>query len=425
MRFSDLARFAWSAMTDRKLRATLTIIGIVIGPATIVALLGATQGLSNSVATEFAKTGTSNIYVTAVGRGSSLTSADVSTIAAMAGVKAVVPYYSITGTVTEGSGGDAQVTSVQIVGVNFSQLTSAFPSLTLSTGSAPSSSDLQGAAIGYSIAYPDISGVSNITLNDVVQVSLSSFGGGFGGPVSSSVSGTKSFIATGIYAQYGTGFTISPDDAMFVSLQEGQQITKSTDYTGLIVVATGSSTVTQVNTEITNLYGSTVRTETVSSILSTVQSVTSELGTILASVGAISVLVAFIGIMTTMFTTIIERTREIGILKALGYTSGNIRSVFLIEATITGFLGGVIGAAVGAGLSYFIIGFFRSSISLGGVAVVGGRGATTSSAVLTPDITPWLIILAVGLATAVGALAGLLPAWRASRLVPVHALRSE
>ena len=60
-------------MTDRKLRTALTIIGIVIGPATIVALLGATQGLSNSVDTQFAKTGTSNIYVTAVGRGASLT----------------------------------------------------------------------------------------------------------------------------------------------------------------------------------------------------------------------------------------------------------------------------------------------------------------------------------------------------------------
>jgi putative ABC transport system permease protein len=424
LRLRDIGRFAWKAMTDRKLRATLTIIGIVIGPATIVALLGATQGLSNSVSTEFAKTGTSNIYVTALGRGSTLGSTDVSTISSMAGVKSVVPYYSLSGTISQESTQGATVTSVEIVGVNFSQLSVAFPSLSLATGSLPSSSNLEGAAVGYSVAYPGTAGASNLTVNNVVKVSFSSFGGGFGGPVSTSISGSKSFIVTGVYAQYGTGFTISPDDALFVSLQEGQQITKSVDYTGLIVVAAGPSTVSQVDTEITDQYGSTVRTETVSTILSTVQSVDSELGTILASVGGISVLVAFVGIMTTMFTNIIERTREIGILKALGYTSSNIRSAFLIEATITGFLGGVIGAAVGAGLSYFIIGFFSSGISLGGLGAVG-RAASSSSVVLTPAISPELILFAVGLATAVGALAGLLPAWRASRLVPVQALRSE
>jgi putative ABC transport system permease protein len=409
-------------MTDRKLRTALTIIGIVIGPATIVALLGATQGLSNSVDTQFAKTGTSNIYVTAVGRDASLTSADVSTIGAMANVKAVVPYYSLTGTLTQGS----QTTLVQIVGVDFSELSSVFPSLSLSTGSLPPSSDLQGAAVGYSVAYPGTSGASNLTLNAVAKISFSSFGGGFGGPAATTVSGDKSFIVTGIYAEYGTGFTISPDTALFVSLEEGEQITHSEDYTGLIVVASGPSTVTQITTEITAEYGTTVRTSTVSSILSTVTSVTSELGTILASVGGISVLVAFIGISTTMFTTVVERIKEIGILKALGYTSRNVLSIFLIEATVTGFLGGVIGAALGAGLSYFIIGFFSSDISLGGGGVATrGVAAATSSVTLTPAITPELILLAIGLATAVGALAGLLPAWRASRLVPVQALRSE
>jgi len=93
---------------------------------------------------------------------------------------------------------------------------------------------------------------------------------------------------------------------------------------------------------------------------------------------------------------------------------------------VTGFLGGLIGAALGAGLSYFIIGFFSSDISLGGGGLATrGAAAATSSVTLTPAITPELILLAIALATSVGALAGLLPAWRASRLVPVQALRSE
>lgn len=434
MRLRDLVGFAWSALTDRKLRAVLTIIGIVIGPATIVALLGATQGLSNSVSASFATTGSTNIYVSAVGKGSSLTAADVTTMQSMQYVKAAIPYYSLTGSITEGT----ETTTVQVVAINFTQLTDVFPSLALSTGSVPSASDETSAAIGYSVAYPDVSGASNVTVNDVIDVSLSSFGGGFGavsfsgggggagGPSSTgSLTGTKSFVVTGVYKEYGSSFTIDPDAAVFIPLSEGQTLTHSEDYTGVILVASSAGTVNDVTTEVSDAYGSTVRTSTVSTILSTVESVSSELGTILASVGSISVLVAFIAIMTTMFSTVTERVKEIGILKALGYTSRNIMSVFLIESTITGFIGGVVGAAAGAGISYFIIGFFRSSISFGGLAVGGGPTSSSSSVTLTPSISPELLLLAIGLATLVGALAGLIPAWRASRLVPVRALRAE
>ncbi len=432
-------------MADRRLRASLTIIGIAIGPATIVALLGATQGFSNAVGSQFEKTGTTSIFVNPVGRGSSITANTLPIFENMSGVKAVVPFWLNQGTITQGS----QTTPVQIMSADFSKLALVLPGLTLAQGAYPTGNDLGGADIGYSIAYPNAVGATNTTVNQIVTVTLSEFGG-FGG---TAASGSRSFVVRGVWSQFGQGFLINPDVGVFVSLSTGQSILHTNAYTGVVVVATSADTVNQVTTELTNQFGSTIRVTAVTSILSTIQAITGGIGTILGSISGISVLVAFIGIMTTMFTTVIERTKEIGILKAIGYSSGNILSVFLVEALVTGFVGGVIGAGLGVAVSYIIVSFFNSGLGSGGfggggaggggaggfgglTGFGGGGGGTAARATaaatnpvagltIIPAISPELILLAIGLASAVGMLAGLLPAWRASRLTPVEALRQE
>ncbi len=432
-------RFSLKAMTDRKLRTALTITGIVIGPAAIVALLASTQGFSNAVSAQFAKTGTTSIFVLPSERGVSLTSTDAATIEKMSNVTAAVPFWLLTGTIAQGT----QTTSVQVMAGDFTKLTSVMPGLSLQAGSYPSNYDLGGSVIGYSIAYPNQAGASNVALNQILTVSFSSFGG-FGATGSS---GEKSFIVRGIFNQFGQGFLIDPDLGIFVPLGEGQSLLHTNKYSGIVVVASDVNTMNQVVGELTNQYGQKVRITAITSILSSIQTVLGGFSTILAAIGGISVIVAFVGIMTTMFTTVIERTKEIGILKALGYGSRDIMSVFLAESLTTGFIGGVIGAAVGSGLSY-VVGLlfafaFRGSgggAGNGGGSTVGGGGGgfgrggggggggpPSSSAFLnvTPVISPELLLLAIVLATVVGALAGLLPAWRASRLTPVQALRTE
>jgi putative ABC transport system permease protein len=439
LRIQDLVKFGWRALTDRKLRATLTIIGIVIGPATIVALLSITGGFSNAITGALATTGSTSIFVSP-GSGTYLTYTDVPTIQNMPGVSVVIPFWLLSGTIKQGT----QTTSVQILAGDFSKLDAFLPGLTLSTGTEPTSADLAGADIGNSIAYPNIAGASNVSINQIVTVSLASFG-------SSSAAGQKSFVVRGIFNKFGQGLFVNPDTSVFVPLTDGETLLHTDHYSGIVVVASSSSTVNEVLSELTAQYGQSIRALSVSSLVSAISEITGSLGTILALIAGISVIVAFIGIMTTMFTTVVERTKEIGVLKALGYKSRNILSLFLVESTITGLIGGVIGAGAGAGVSFLLADLFQGfgaraaassgspssttgrTSGLGGFGGGGGAfgggsstgGSGLSSLHIVPALTPELILFAVGLATAVGALAGLLPSWRASRLLPVEALYSQ
>jgi len=411
----------------------------VIGPATIVALLSVTQGFGNAVTGELASTGSTSIFVTPAGSGSYLSYTNVPVIQKMSGVSVVIPFWLLLGMIKQGT----QTTSVQIMAGDFSKLDSFLPGLTLSKGTKPSASDLAGADIGYSIGYPNISGASNVSVNQIVTVTLPS-SGGFIGTGASSTASEKSFVVRGIFDKFGAGLFVNPDNAIFVPLSEGQSLLHTDHYSGIVVVAQSASAVADVLSELTSQFGQSIRAISVSSLVSAISSITGALGLILSAVAGISVIVAFIGIMTTMFTTVVERTKEIGVLKALGYKSRNILSLFLAESAITGLIGGVIGAALGTVLSFGISDVFEalstssassSSTSgsrtgvFGGGGLGGGFGGGSGSGLaslhITPALTPELLIAAIGLATAVGALAGFLPAWRASRLLPVEALYSQ
>ena len=415
-----------------------------------------TQGYSNASAAQFSTLGATNLFIAPVGRGTTLTATDVGSILNMSGVAAVVPYQTINGQITDGS----VTLGAQVIAVDFTQLPSAFPTLTLSQGNVPSPTDTISAVIGNSVAYPNVQGANNYTVNEVLTVSgLGKFSGfvtraGGGGSSFSATSAgaastSHSFVIAGIYNAFGSAFGVDPDSTVFVPLASGEQILHSSTYTGLIVVASSPGTVTDVTNELTAAYGQNIRITSVSSLLSSIQSVTGGATTLLEAVGGTSVLVAFIGIMTTMLTSVLERTKEIGVLKALGSSSRGIMAVFITEALVTGLIGGFIGAGAGFMLSFLVIGALSGTLRLpgvggggrgaqvvtgagaGGRVAVGGQsfagpGATStaaSSLTITPAITPEILVLAILLAVAVGTLGGLIPAWRASRMNPVEALR--
>ncbi len=454
MRPVDLLKFALRALRERKLRAVLTIIGIVIGPATIVALVGATQGYSSASTAQFKNLGADTIFVSPAGKGFSLTSSTVQEIESLEDVASVIPYQEASGTITQGGGS----VSVTIISANLSQLDKIFPTLSLESGSAPAATDAVGAVVGNTVAYPDITGAENITVNEVLavsdirssgaRVSFSTSGsfslsGSPGGGGSSS--GTdRSFVVTGVLNSFGESFLLNPDQSIFVQPIVGQELLDSSAYSGVVVVASSAKAVTAVTTELTDQFGSDISATTVTSLTSTVESISSGTTTLLEAVAGTSVFVAFVGIMTTMLTSVLERTTEIGVLKSLGASSKSIMMMFIAEAGITGLIGGVVGAGVGAGLSFVVIsalsgtlgfgsfGFGRgsskvsagaptSATSFGGGSFPGASTASTTLSI-TPVITPELVLIAIVIAAAVGTIGGILPAWRASRLTPVEAL---
>jgi putative ABC transport system permease protein len=211
----------------------------------------------------------------------------------------------------------------------------------------------------------------------------------------------------------------------------GRLLTKSSTYSGFYVVAKSADDVNGIVEQINERYSNQMRATTVSSILSTVQTITSNISNLLGSIAAVSVVVAFTGIMTTMLTSVNERVREIGMLKALGTPRRGIMMIFLTEAVLAGFVGGLIGAGLGSTLSFWVASsLFGGALGIGGPLRLGARppgqgGAAAPAVSITPAITPELFVGAILLAVGVAILAGIIPAWKASKLTPVQALSRE
>lgn len=153
----------------------------------------------------------------------------------------------------------------------------------------------------------------------------------------------------------------------------------------------------------------------------TMQSQFSTIQAVLGGIGAVSLFVASIGIANTMMMSIYERTKEIGIIKVLGCSLGNIRTLFLLEAAFIGFIGGLLGLILSYGISAIINKILGSGSSADMDMMAMGSSASSSISV----IPVWLCLLALGFAVLVGIVAGFLPAIRAMKLSPLSAIKTE
>lgn len=157
----------------------------------------------------------------------------------------------------------------------------------------------------------------------------------------------------------------------------------------------------------------------------------------LGMMGGITLLVAAVGIMNTMYMSIYERTREIGVMKVLGCVVGNIRSIFLMEAGVIGFLGGCIGVgisyAVSTAMNYFNFttglsdptGGEMGRMMMGGGMMYGGSGGEQAATIAVSVIPPWLVVAAIVFATLIGLCSGILPAHRATKISALEAIKHE
>jgi putative ABC transport system permease protein len=197
------------------------------------------------------------------------------------------------------------------------------------------------------------------------------------------------------------------DRAVVFNLDAGNKLLqKSGRYDSLFVAAESTDHVTQVEKEIRNLYGSDIGITTSKAILQSIGEFTAGFGSVISSIALVALLVGSVGIVTTMYTSVTERTREIGVMK-----DRNVLALFLAEAAIIGIIGASIGLVVGVLGGYGVLSLFASNLL--------PSSEVTPHYPLSDLARVWAISLGLSVA------AGLYPAWKASKLSPIVALRRD
>jgi putative ABC transport system permease protein len=415
LKATDLIGYSFSAMKERKLRAILTIAMVVIGAGLMTALNGMTTGMYEYIGGEFATLG-ANVVMVLPGMESTLriNEQTASVIRHINGVKIAVPYVQQTAT-AQSAGATA---TVLVTGSDQRYLNEIFPTLKVEEGTLVAPHDSIGIVLGHSVAYPPDKPTPFARLGGVVVISFTTVKG------NQQMTVKRSFIVRGILAEMGTSGMFLPIDRMaFMSLPAATAFFGTAgDYSGVNVIATGSEKAEEVASEIRRIYGRSFEVYTSKTLIELIQNILGAFSVFLGSVASVSLIVASVGIFAGLYTSVMERTREIGLLKAIGFKKRGILAVFLGEATLIGLIGGLLGDAVGAGLGYgmaFIAGQVRSQVT--SEMTAGGPSIGFTPPVYT--LENFLFILAFSVV--VSMLAGAYPAWRASRLDPVVALRKE
>lgn len=406
MKLKDLFNETTAALLGNKVRSGLTILGIVIGIASVIAMISIGNGASSSIQANIQSLGSNLLIVTpaaarvigsgpSAGRGSaqSLTVADATAIASqVANVVGVASEVSTREQVVAG----ANNTNTTIDGTDPSY--TSVRNLTIANGSfftdAEASSLAQVAVLGPT------------TASDLFDTA---------DPVGQTITiKGVAFTVIGVTtAKGGTGFN-NTDDRIYIPLRDAQVFLTGNQYVNDInIEAASAGAMQQVQNDATALL---LQRHNISNpanadfsiinqadILSTASSITGTLTILLASVAGISLLVGGIGIMNMMLTTVTERTREIGLRKAIGAKKKDIHMQFLMESILLTFVGGVIGIVLGCAIALIIsaIGVMHAAISV------------------------FSIVLAFGVCALIGIIFGYYPARRAANLNPIEALRYE
>ena len=224
----------------------------------------------------------------------------------------------------------------------------------------------------------------------------------------------------------GFAFGGPSDDSIYIPQSQAEAFFDTAECQTIIVKLAKSdqATIDQVSQLIIDEFAGEVSVISATAVVSLLGSVFSIIQIFLVGIAAISLLVAGIGIMNIMIVSLIERTREIGILKALGMRNQTVMLIFLGESIIIGTIGATIGIALGYGLANVV------AVLLGGGGAFSGMGGAsavsdTSSLKITPILTPTVFAGAFAFGIGISVIFALYPAWRASKLKPVEALRYE
>jgi putative ABC transport system permease protein len=432
MKVPDVFAYSFSAIKLRKLRAALTTLGVIIGIAAIVALLSITQGLQTTITGQLERGLSADTLIVvpgssalgggqegggfggAIGGGGS-TSAPLY-VNYTSQIDSLSPDIVTSLAIIQKSGylqnsSNETRRANTIVGVNFSQYANAYSTtFVAASGSIPLNSSDNDIVVGARVSDPRLNGTLFVQANDEVSLIWTN------NTIVPFANETYTAHVSAVLDRIG-GFGLGgpSDTGIYVPLSQAEMFF-GTDEADMIIVKLKSSDPAIVNSTskaITDYFGNQVSVISATAVQSLLTTIFSTISLFLGGIAAISLLVAGIGIMNIMIVSLIERTREIGILKALGMKSRTVLFIFLTESVIIGLIGAVIG---------IISGWVLANV----VSLFLGRGGIIGSALtITPILTPEVLLGALGFGVGISVIFALYPAWRASKLKPVEALRYE
>ncbi|MFA5129647.1 MAG: ABC transporter permease [Patescibacteria group bacterium] len=406
MRTKDLIEEIIFGVSANKARSGLTMLGIVIGIASVIAMLAIGQGSKDSIETNIQSIGSNLLIVmpgmqrtpgstVSSGRGaaSTLTLADAKALESLQGVSAVAPDVSRRSQVI--ARGTNTNTQIEGTTPEYLQVRNVAIDLGAFFTGAQVSSRAKVAVIGPTTR-DDLFGEGADPVGEKIRIN------------------GMNFLIIGVTAAKGGSGTSNQDDAIYIPITTVQAfITGSESVSTISVGATDSKSMTDVQAAITSLLLERHKISDAASadfsvlnqsdLVSIASSITGTFTTLLAAIAGISLIVGGIGIMNMMLTAVTERTREIGLRKAVGSERRSIVGQFLGEAVLLTMVGGGAGVALGYVIALIITKFSGTATHV----------ATSS------------VLLAFGVSAIIGIVFGFYPAQRASKLDPIQALRYE
>jgi putative ABC transport system permease protein len=423
MDLSEILRYALSAIKLRKLRAGLTILGITIGITALVGLLALTQGFQASVQIQLQSGfATDSVVVTTqnLGFGYQVTdfkmqTNDTAIINSLNNIKQSIA------TVQEGCYGQFgnRTITLSVVGVNFSEYASIYPnSFVANSGSIPSNPANTDAIVGVRIMDPWKNGTLLTGIDKQFDLIYTTRNG------TQFENQTLTVKTVGILDEIGGSTLGGPSDySVYVPLDTAENFFGTNETSTIIVQLQKSDqdSITQTSKSIENAFNNKVLVVSSASIFNTINSVMIQVQTLMTGVIGISLLVAGVGIMNIMIISLMERTKEIGIMKAIGMKDGTVLAVFISESIIMG----LVGTVSGIGLGYLLAYGLNKFNLMGGMINSATSGTIMGGIPMYPILTLTNLLSALGFGLGVSIFFGFYPAWRASKLQPVEALRYE
>ena len=387
--FLENLKLAFNSMFTNKMRTFLSLLGIVIGVGSVVTIMNLGESVKRSITDSMNIGGVDEITVIPMGRNSVFSEEFAYTFQDnVYGIESVSAYVSTSATLRNGQ----ETKSSQVYGVTSSYIDESSLLYGETFSKANNLMREQVVILGYDLAEDLFPG-----------------GGAVGSYVSIYRSQAKQYRVIGVLEDTSGSVGSNTNSNAYIPFntfdERLKKVTAVSQYT--IKVKEGFS-VTDVSSEVKSYLSSVASSNdyyvsSAQELVDMTESVTGYLTTFLAAIAAISLLVGGIGIMNIMLVTVVERTREIGIRKALGATPKTIRSQFMVEATVLSIFGGIIGIVFGVVVSYVI----------------------SSAAGWNLYFSLWAILISIGFSSAVGIFFGWYPAAKAAALDPIEALAYE